>query len=239
MGVKSCVKVVVLPRVRTLAAFLLVLGSVTYASGARSGKADEITERCPPKPVFASAPEIQLGDCIEFENEIYSAICREVVDGSHSLGWFSGLTDLGGRLVGYRCQADDNPPYPGDGQRRWGGTDTFLSEIKAPAGQNSGWAAADLQLPGFGYFSRPSFCGTAIAYWHDPGPEYDKAYDAAVFDVQQGAVVAQREAVNAILSATDSPAAFPAPTWSDDCRSVRFFFDKMTSPVVVQLTPRN
>lgn len=239
MDVKSCVKVAMLPQIRALAAFVLALGSVTYVSGAEAVKADEMEERCLPKRVFTSAPEIQLGNCVEFENEIYAVPCREVVAGSHSIGWFASLTDLGGRLVGYRCQADDKVLYPGDARRRWGGADAFLSEVKAPIGQGLGWTVAEMHLPGLGYFSRPSFCGTAIAYWHNPGPGNDVAYDVAVFDVRQDALVARHEAVNAILSATDNPAAFPNPAWSDDCRTVRFFFDKMTSPIIVELTPRN
>lgn len=167
---------------------------------------------CADSSLFALSTELTLGDCVPFSNEIDTSFCREILADGQSVGWFEYLITVDDHRIGLRCRTEDT-----GSTYEFGYVDEAFTELIPPADAGGDWTVSDFPIPGLGYFSSPSICGSAIAYWHLA----DDGLTTVVFDVARHSVV-DRQSAGPILLETDYRYILPAPEWDRHCRSVRF-----------------
>lgn len=177
--------------------------------------ANNQNDSCADRTYFALPPKLTLGECVPFSNEIDTTFCRNILAEGQSIGWFDYLIKVHDHRIGLQCRTENT-----GSTYEFGYVDEAFTELIPPADAGSDWTVSEFPIPGLGYFSNPSICGAAIAYWQLA----DDGLSTIVFDVARQSVV-DRQAAGPILLETDYRYVLPAPEWDRRCRSVRFHVD--------------
>ena len=76
----------------------------------------------------------------------------------------------------------------------------------------------ELHLPGLGYFSNPSVCGTRVAYWR--WLEND-TLSGVIAELDRGEILAEED-LGIVPIETDFRFHYALPVWKESCRIVEF-----------------
>jgi hypothetical protein len=143
------------------------------------------------------------------------------------LAWLSAAASADGRVFVRRCVDGDVPPDPRVAGVRRGGEALEWEEATLALGAD-GLRVTSLALPDWSFFSNPSFCQSAVAYWSMRGTDLF----AQVYDLTERRVLESRPR-GVVYLVSDESDALEAPVWEANCSRVAFAARRLGSRVVV------
>jgi hypothetical protein len=183
------------------------LAAISLASGTSSAAS------LSPGPV-SHPPGAKLGEPVVFENEITDNRCYPLITRKGLvLLWLSAMHEFDSRVLVRRCVEYD-PRISVPAGRRHGDSRVEWEELRF-ADPDSFPIASELELPGYQYFSNPSFCKSKVAYWIQD----DHRWSVTIYDLAKSHVVATQFIRRDGLE-TDNPGHFEMPKWGDGCTKV-------------------
>lgn len=180
---------------------------------------------------FPALAGTALGDPVKFENDIYSATCfplfavsghSQTVSGAHDTGtillWISRAHVAGGRVIVAPCEVA--APFEASSTQIGGAVSASWFEVALIA--ESGRPRVSmrrLDVPGWGEFSAPAFCGRRVAFWSLKAGGELTAHVADLFDSSRrsSSVLGKIE-----IAGSDMGWGVGTAVWSADCSAAVF-----------------
>jgi len=209
---------------------LLVTSVLWYGAGkVRAGEGD-----LKPGP-FQPIEGAELGQPVNFENEIDTTRCYPLTVSGQVLGWLADSHVFDRRLLVVRCVEYD-PAIEQTRGNRHGGLNGQWEEARLSADRRK-LLTTQLKMPNWSDFSNPAFCGSSVAFWGFRKEELIPT----VFDLGAGVLLAS-QSMGSVLVETDNTGHLPVPKWNPACSEATFDGSRVERPVVklsAQGKPKN
>lgn len=143
------------------------------------------------------------------------------------LAWLSAAAVADGTVFVRRCIEGADRSDGSAGRVPRGGEALEWEEVVLES-QGAALVTRPLALPDWSFFSNPSFCGQAVAYWAMRGTDLL----VQVYDLRDRRVLGSQSRGEIYLVADESD-ALEAPVWAVGCGRVSFAASRLGSRVVV------
>ncbi|MCI0350041.1 MAG: hypothetical protein L0Z53_11510 [Acidobacteriales bacterium] len=190
-----------------------------------ASKAGVAAERDLKPGPFRPIPGAELGQPVNFENEIDMTRCYPLLVSGQVVSWLAGAHAFDKRLLVIRCEEYD-PTIEQTRGNRHGGLNNWWEEARLSPDHRK-LLTTRLKLPSWSAFSNPAFCGASVAYWGFRQAELIPI----TFDLRATAISASRS-LGVVSLETDNTGFLPLPSWNPTCSEATFDGSAVKRPAI-------